>query len=164
VLQFILFLETLFVKIVQLTCSIDESFKRLLMVTPDATSKLLRWELSNTPRPWNFMERHELSTSYQFPSLSMLCSSYPKPKSRNIRPRTLEFYVGDSGDAQVDAAVLVDNIQIMVPVSEPMEAGGAGGGGCFIGTAAEGPVGEIRFKLFYQQDAKVGSAMAPPGY
>ena len=96
----------LFVNIVQLTCSIDESFKRLLMVTPDATSKLLRRELSNTPRRWNLMDRDELSTSYQFLSLSMLCSSYPKPKSRNIRPRTLEFYVGDSGDAQVDTALL----------------------------------------------------------
>jgi len=73
------------------------------------------------------MERHELSTSYQFPSLSMLCSSYPKPRSGNIRPRTLEFYVGDSGDAQVDTAVLVDNIQIMAPVPEPITAEGTGG-------------------------------------
>ena len=52
---------------------------------------------------------------------------------------TLEFYVGDSGDAQVDTAVLVDNIQIMAAGSEPMAAGGAGGGGCFIGTAADTP-------------------------
>lgn len=52
-------------------------------------------------------------------------------------PHTLEFYVGDSGDAQVDTAVLVDNIQIMAPVSEPMAAGGAGGGGCFIGTVKQ---------------------------
>ena len=53
-------------------------------------------------------------------------------------PHTLEFYVGDSGDAQVDTAVLVDNIQIMAPASEPMAAGSAAGGGCFIGTAAGG--------------------------
>jgi hypothetical protein len=50
---------------------------------------------------------------------------------------TLEFYVGDSGDAQVDTAVLVDNIQIMAPAPEANTAEGAGGGGCFIGTAAD---------------------------
>jgi hypothetical protein len=50
---------------------------------------------------------------------------------------TLEFYVGDSGDAQVDTAVLVDNIQIMAPAPELNTAEGAGGGGCFIGTAAD---------------------------
>lgn len=44
-------------------------------------------------------------------------------------PHTLEFYVGDSGDAQVDTALLVDNIQIMSPVPEPTTAGDAGGGG-----------------------------------
>ena len=49
---------------------------------------------------------------------------------------TLEFYVGDAGDAQVDTAVLVDNIQIMAAASEPVAAGNTGGGGCFIGTAA----------------------------
>jgi hypothetical protein len=51
---------------------------------------------------------------------------------------TLEFYVGDSGDAQVDTAVLVDNIQTVAPASAPVSAGEAGGGGCFIGTAADG--------------------------
>ena len=50
---------------------------------------------------------------------------------------TLEFYVGDSGDAQVDTALLIDNIQIMAPAPEMNTAGGAGGGGCFIGTAAD---------------------------
>ena len=50
---------------------------------------------------------------------------------------TLEFYVGDSGDAQVDTALLIDNIQIMAPDPEMNTAGGAGGGGCFIGTAAD---------------------------
>ena len=50
---------------------------------------------------------------------------------------TLEFYVGDSGDAQVDTAVLVDNIQLMAPGPEIDTAEGAGGGGCFIGTAAD---------------------------
>jgi hypothetical protein len=50
---------------------------------------------------------------------------------------TLEFYVGDSGDAQVDTAVLVDNIQIMAPAPELNTAEGAGGGGCFIRTAAD---------------------------
>jgi hypothetical protein len=52
---------------------------------------------------------------------------------------TLEFYVGDSGDGQVDTAVLVDNIQTVAPSSEPMPVGNAGGGGCFIGTAADPP-------------------------
>jgi hypothetical protein len=50
----------------------------------------------------------------------------------------LEFYVGDSGDAQVDTALLIDNIQIIAPAPEMNTAGGAGGGGCFIGTAADG--------------------------
>ena len=50
---------------------------------------------------------------------------------------TLEFYVGDSGDAQVDTAVLIDNIQIMAPAPELNTAEGAGGGGCFIRTAAD---------------------------
>jgi hypothetical protein len=50
---------------------------------------------------------------------------------------TLEFYVGDSGDAQVDTAILVDNIQIMAPAPQIDTAEGAGGGGCFIGTAAD---------------------------
>jgi hypothetical protein len=54
-------------------------------------------------------------------------------------PHTLEFYVGDSGDAQVDTAVLVDNIQTVAPASEPKPARGTAGGGCFIGTAADGP-------------------------
>jgi len=49
----------------------------------------------------------------------------------------LEFYVGDSGDAQVDTAILVDNIRIMAPAPEIDTAEGAGGGGCFIGTAAD---------------------------
>ena len=44
-------------------------------------------------------------------------------------PHTLEFYVGDSGDAQVDTALLVDNVQIMAPVPEPITAEAAGGGG-----------------------------------
>ena len=52
---------------------------------------------------------------------------------------TLEFYVGDSGDGQVDTAVLVDNIQTVAPASEPMPAEGTAGGGCFIGTAADRP-------------------------
>jgi hypothetical protein len=50
---------------------------------------------------------------------------------------TVEFYVGDSGDAQVDTALLIDNIQIMAPAPEIDTAEGAGGGGCFIGTAAD---------------------------
>jgi hypothetical protein len=50
---------------------------------------------------------------------------------------TLEFYVGDSGDAQVDTAVLVDNIQITAPTPEHKTVEGAGGGGCFIRTAAD---------------------------
>jgi hypothetical protein len=50
---------------------------------------------------------------------------------------TLEFYVGDSGDAQVDTALLIDNSQIMAPAPEMNKAEGAGGGGCFIGTAAD---------------------------
>jgi hypothetical protein len=44
-------------------------------------------------------------------------------------PHTLEFYVGDSGDAQVDTALLVDNIQILAPVPGPPTPGGAAGGG-----------------------------------
>jgi hypothetical protein len=63
---------------------------------------------------------------------------------RNVRiavtssgAHTLEFYVGDSGDAQVDTAVLVDNIQIMAPAPELNRVEGAGGGGCFIGSAAD---------------------------
>jgi hypothetical protein len=52
---------------------------------------------------------------------------------------TLEFYVGDSGDAQVDTALLIDNIQIMAPAPEMNTGGGGGGGGCFIGTAAGSP-------------------------
>ena len=44
-------------------------------------------------------------------------------------PHTLEFYVGDSGDAQVDTALLVDNVQIMAPVPEPITAEAAAGGG-----------------------------------
>ena len=62
---------------------------------------------------------------------------------------TLEFYVGDSGDAQVDTALLVDNIQIMAPAPEANTAEGAGGGGCFIRTAADtssrwGPLHVVR--------------------
>jgi hypothetical protein len=43
-------------------------------------------------------------------------------------PHNLEFYVGDSGDAQVDTALLVDNIQIMAPVPEPNTPEATGGG------------------------------------